>query len=218
MFLDKKYLIDNKELMKEWNWEKNKQLKPQNITSGSHEKMWWKCKNGHEWEAVVHTRMKGAGCPYCAGKMAIKGLNDLKTLYPNLLNEWDYKKNDELGIKPNEISAGSKKKVNWICDKGHKYIKSIYDKTHGSSNCPYCSNKKILKGYNDIATTNPELLVEWNYNKNKISPYEVGKNSEKKVWWKCQKCNYEWESSIRNRCVIKSGCPVCANKVIVKRS
>ena len=81
-----------------------------------------------------------------------------------LMKEWDFNKNDELGIKPNEISTGSKKKVNWICNKGHKYIKSVYDKTHGTNCCPYCSNKKVLKGYNDLTTTNPELLSEWEYN------------------------------------------------------
>ena len=44
-------LIDNKELMKEWNQEKNILYNPADLTSGSSKKVWWKCKNGHEWEA-----------------------------------------------------------------------------------------------------------------------------------------------------------------------
>ena len=213
VFLIKKYLIDNKELMKEWDWSRNKNLEPQNITSGTHEKAWWKCKNGHEWEAAIHPRMKGVGCPYCAGKKAIKGINDLKTLYPNLIKEWDYKSNNDLGIKPDEISAGSKKKVNWICNKGHRYIKSVYDKTHGYDSCPYCSNQKILKGYNDLATTNPELLAEWDFKKNTISPYEITAGSEKKIWWICSK-GHSYQAFAFNR-KKGSGCPYCDGKKVL---
>ncbi len=66
-------LKENKELIKEWNYEKNTDFDIDNITSGSSKKVWWICSKGHEWEAVVHTRTKGVGCPYCAGKKAIKG-------------------------------------------------------------------------------------------------------------------------------------------------
>ena len=100
-------LIDNKELMKEWNQEKNILYNPADLTSGSSKKVWWKCKNGHEWEAVIHTRVKGVGCPYCMGKKAIQGVNDFATLYPEMLKEWDYEENDKLGIKPNELLVGS---------------------------------------------------------------------------------------------------------------
>lgn len=103
-------LIDNKELMKEWNQEKNILYNPADLTSGSSKKVWWKCKNGHEWEAVIHTRVKGVGCPYCMGKKAIQGVNDFATLYPEMLKEWDYEENDKLGIKPNELLVGSIKK------------------------------------------------------------------------------------------------------------
>ena len=148
-------LIDNKELMKEWNQEKNILYNPADLTSGSSKKVWWKCKNGHEWEAVIHTRVKGVGCPYCMGKKAIQGVNDFATLYPEMLKEWDYEENDKLGIKPNELLVGSIKKVYWICSKGHKYDKSIYDRLHGRGNCPYCGNRKVLQGYNDLATIFP---------------------------------------------------------------
>ena len=85
-------LIDNKELMKEWNQEKNILYNPADLTSGSSKKVWWKCKNGHEWEAVIHTRVKGVGCPYCMSKKAIQGVNDFATLYPEMLKEWDYER------------------------------------------------------------------------------------------------------------------------------
>lgn len=210
-------LIDNKELMKEWNQEKNILYNPADLTSGSSKKVWWKCKNGHEWEAVIHTRVKGVGCPYCMGKKAIQGVNDFATLYPEMLKEWDYEENDKLGIKPNELLVGSIKKVYWICSKGHKYDKSIYDRLHGRGNCPYCGNRKVLQGYNDLATTNPELLKDWDYEENDklgIKPNEITNGGKKKVWWKCEK-GHKWNSIIRSR-ITGSGCPYCSNNLVKK--
>ena len=155
-------LIDNKELMKEWNQEKNISYNPADLTSGSSKKVWWKCKNGHEWEAVIHTRVKGVGCPYCMGKKAIQGVNDFATLYPEMLKEWDYSKNT---IKPDEVTKGTHKKIWWICSNNHSYEATIPARRSGTG-CPYCSGNKILVGFNDIATTNPELLEKWNYEKN----------------------------------------------------
>lgn len=67
---EKKYLIDNAELMAEWDWERNNELKfdPQTLTLGSGRKAWWKCSQGHEWQTMIYDRNNGKGCPYCAGK------------------------------------------------------------------------------------------------------------------------------------------------------
>ena len=174
-------LIDNKELMKEWNQEKNILYNPADLTSGSSKKVWWKCKNGHEWEAVIHTRVKGVGCPYCMGKKAIQGVNDFATLYPEMLKEWDYEENDQLGIKPQNVKKNTDKKVWWKCEKGHEYKSSIVNRTKSKGTCcPYCSGNKVLKGFNDIASTNSELLKEWDYSKNTIKPDEVTKGTHKK--------------------------------------
>ena len=52
-------------LASEWNYEKNSVLKPEDFTANSGKKVWWKCKYGHEWEAVINNRNKGTGCPEC---------------------------------------------------------------------------------------------------------------------------------------------------------
>ena len=67
-------------------------------------------------------------------------------------------------------------------------------------------------GFNDLATTNPELMEEWDFEKNNIigiTPNNISKGSEKKVWWQCSKCGYEWSSLIKNR-IKGSGCPRCS--------
>ena len=58
------------QLVYEWDFEKNRLLNinPQNLASGSHKKVWWKCKKcGYEWQSMVYTRTKKypQGCPSC---------------------------------------------------------------------------------------------------------------------------------------------------------
>lgn len=152
-----------KSLMKEYNYEKNAGIDLDSITIGTHKKIWWKCSLGHEWQAEVYSRNKGAGCPYCANYKAWAGYNDLATINPRLASEWDYEKNGDL--KPIDVTVGSHKKVWWICSKGHEWEMSVKDRA-GRQGCPYCSNKRVLSGFNDLATTYPSLADEWNYERN----------------------------------------------------
>ncbi|MBQ03731.1 hypothetical protein CL673_03350 [Candidatus Bathyarchaeota archaeon] len=55
----------NPELAKEWHPIKNGDLTPAQVTPGSGKKVWWRCSRGHEWEAMVKSRTRGTGCPYC---------------------------------------------------------------------------------------------------------------------------------------------------------
>lgn len=51
-------------LAAEWNSEKNGELSPYDVMRQSHTKVWWKCPRGHEWPAVVYSRLH-KGCPIC---------------------------------------------------------------------------------------------------------------------------------------------------------
>lgn len=136
---------------------------------------------------------------------------------------WDYEENDKLGIKPENFTYGSRKKVYWKCDlckkRCHLWTCVISDvfRLRRSNICPYCTipSKKICK-HKSFAFLNPELLKEWDYEKNKnIDPYTLSCGSSKKVWWKCKnnkKCNcHFWISNIKNR-IKGSKCPFCDYK------
>jgi len=203
----------NPALAKEWNYEKNNGLTPEDVMSNSGEKVWWKCSQGHEWQATISSRNSGNGCPYCSGRFAIKGKSDLQTINPRLAEEWNYEKNN--GSTPADVTSNSHKKAWWKCSKGHEWQASIADRNQGRG-CPYCAGKKVLPGYNDLATTNPELALEWHPNRNEsLSPTMVTSGSHKKVWWKCNK-GHEWQATIdkRNR---GNRCPVCAKEKRSKR-
>ena len=185
--------VADSDFAKEWNWEKNNNLNPEYISKFSSKKYWWKCDYGHEWKAQVSGRSRGYGCPYCSGRFAITGENDLLTLNPKLASQWNYNKNGNL--LPENFAPGSNKKVWWKCEKGHEWETAIVSRSSGRG-CPYCSNNKLLPGFNDLQTLRPNLLSMWNYEKNiNIKPSEILAKSNKRVWWKCNVCGYEWYTS-----------------------
>ena len=211
---EKKYIIDNAELMAEWNWEKNIEFDfdPKLLTVGSGKKVWWKCSKGHEWQATIDRRSQGKGCPYCSGRNAIKGKNDLQTVNPALAKEWNYDKNN--GLTPTDVLPSSNKKVWWKCGKGHEWQAMIRSRNDGRG-CPYCSGRHAVNGKNDLQTVNPVLATEWNYERNcGLMPMDVLPNSNKKVWWKCSK-GHEWQSTVANR-NNGNGCPYCLGRYAVK--
>lgn len=148
------------DLVKEWHPIKNGDLMPEDISSGSGKEVWWLCPEGHTYSMVVNQRTKrGYGCPYCSGHRAIRGINDLATANPELSEEWNYEKNNNL--TPYDVTAGSHKKVWWLCGKGHPYEQFIIKRANRGYSCPYCSGHKVLRGFNDLATLNPRLAKEW---------------------------------------------------------
>ena len=200
------------DLAEEWDNDKN-QLKPSEVLSGSSSYAWWKCNKGHIWRARINNRsVRNEGCPYCTNKKVLAGFNDLATTNPELLKDWDYEKNT---VKPTEISFGYRNRVWWKCDKGHSWEGYVHNRRKGHG-CPVCSNLKIVKGYNDMLTFYPELLKEWDYEKNDVSPEDVGCCSGKKVWWKCPICGYNWRASVVKRAKYNHGCPVCKGTKILE--
>ena len=132
----------------------------------------------------------------------IVGVSDLATVKPRLAKEVSpYSK-----IKATGVTTGSGNKLLWRCVKGHEWEAMVCDRSNGNS-CPYCSNKKVLAGFNDLATTNPELAKELSPN-SKIKATQVTAGSHKKLLWRC--CNdHEWEARVDRRSQGR-GCPKCS--------
>ena len=195
-------------LANEWHPVKNGDLLPSQVTTGTHKKVWWLGKCGHEWQAAVAHRNNGRGCPVCAGKTVLPGANDLATASLKLAKEWHPTKNG--GLLPSQVTVNSSKKVWWRCNKGHEWQATVSNRSRGNG-CPYCSGKEILSGFNDLATTHPELAKEWHPTKNgELLPLEVMPGTNRKYWWQCSKCGQEWEATPNTRTYNKSGCPYCS--------
>lgn len=192
----------------EWHPTKNEGKSILSATKNSRLKYWWICGKGHEYQARFAEYFNGNGCPVCAGKVVLPGYNDLETLNPSVAAEWHPTKNN--GITPKQVTVSSQKKVWWLGKCGHEWETAIYHRNEGKG-CPYCTGRKILIGFNDLATTHPLVAREWHPTKNgALLPTEVSKGMDKKAWW-LGICGHEWESSIKNRCR-GSGCPYCSGR------
>ena len=199
-------------LAQEWHPEKNGRLTPRDVVPGSRRKVWWQCAKGHVWQAAIASRaVDGAGCPVCAGKQVAAGENDLATLFPQLAQQWDREKNGAL--TPQQVSSYSNRAAWWRCPLGHSWRAAISARAWGSD-CPYCAGRKVLPGFNDLATRDPAVAAEWDPDLNgALTPQMVTAGSHKKAWWRCPE-NHVWKAVVYSRTGPKHcGCPVCAGKV-----
>ena len=214
------------ELAKEWHPTKNGNLRPNQVIANSGQTVWWlmpydDLNTGKhfefEWKARVYSRVR-SGCPFTSKpyKALYKGFNDLGTLYPQLAKEWHPTKNGD--HNPSEYLPGSSFDAWWLMPyddpKTGKHFEfewkmKIIVRTSNGLGCPYLSNQKLWPGFNDLETTNPELLQSWDYSKNKISPSATSIGSKSKYWWVCNKCRHSWETTPYNRS--RTECPNCNN-------
>lgn len=198
-------------LSKEWDYEKNDGYTPTDFSKGSTKKVWWKCEKGHSWSAVIYSRANGKGCPYCASNKVLPGFNDLATVCPEVVKEWDYKKNGT--IRPEMVFPYSGKKAWWICEKKHSWQAVIASRA-GGKGCPYCNNRQLLVGYNDLKTVRSDLAAELHPAKNgDIRADEILAGVHRNLWWVCDK-GHEWKANVVNR-MNGTGCPYCAGTAIL---
>ncbi len=341
------------DVAKEWNYEKNGELKPTDVTAKSGKSVWWKCNEGHEWKAKILNRTThNSGCPRCniekvnsfceqavfyyirqafpsainsdyhlgteldiyipsiqtaieydgeawhnsekrvkndikknqicfdnkitlirirepktiridncivferydsttnksldnvirrllqylnvkdivvdvtndSGKIleqyaTKKYNNSLAVCYPEVAEEWHPTKNGEL--TPDRVNKSTNKIVWWLGKCGHEwtapiseraFVERIYSngRKRKRRGCPYCAGKRLLVGFNDLKTKNPQLATEWHPTKNgENTPQDVFAGSDKKYWWKCGRCGYEWQASINHRNRGTGNCPSC---------
>jgi len=141
-----------------WNYDKNKNINPWDISFGSSKKVWIKCqeKDYHEdYQITCSSFTVGRRCPYCSnyhGK--VHKLDSLGTLFPRVLNTWS----DKNKKSPYEYSPYSKTKVFWKCPEGkhEDYLRSVSESNDANFRCPKC---KIYKGEKYIE----DWLVENNF-------------------------------------------------------
>lgn len=199
-------------LLSEWDAEQNLPLTPESVTSGSHKAIWWCCEKGHRWQAAVYSRAGGStGCPVCAGQVVIPSENDLASQYPKLAAQWNRKKNGKL--RPEMVTPKSNRHVWWRCEKRHSFCSVIAHRVKAQSGCPYCAGRKVLAGFNDLATREPVVASQWHPTLNgELTPEQVTPGSSRRVWWQCEN-GHAWRAVVscrtgKQRC----GCPICAGR------
>lgn len=214
------------ELVKEWDSDRNEKT-PFDYLPKSNKYVFWKCRVcGEEWRAqIVKRSVRGQGCPVCGKEKLsdeqerrnverIKREGSLGLLYPELISEWDFDKNEKT---PFDYLPKSQRNVNWKCSVcGYKWSAVITNRTSGVG-CPQCGRQKskesllrrLISERGSLADNAPDIASEWDYEKNEgLKPEDVMSNTNKSVWWNCKECGYSWKTSIYNR-TSGSGCPKC---------
>ena len=204
------------EIAREWDYASNAGRTPDQFTVGASARAHWKCyAHGHAWEAVIYTRTRprGAGCPVCANKRVLVGFNDLASTHPDLAREWDSERNGS--VTPFNVTASSHATAHWECALGHRWTVSIENRGVRGHGCAVCSGKRVLPGFNDLATLNKELAAEWDLELNDgLLPTQVAAFSQSSAVWKCAPHSHQWRATIASRSA-GCGCPVCAGKRVI---
>ena len=220
--------ITHPQIAAQWHPTKNKELTPYDVTAGSEKKVWWYLpyddpQTGKhfdfEWQAAVYSRTgsQSSSCPFLStpAHSVWYGFNDLETAYPDLSKEWHPTKNGNL--KPSDVTYGSNAKVWWYLPYDDPTTGKHFDfewqdtvshRTKMNRGCPFISNQKVYKGYNDLETTYPELAQEWHPTKNgDLKPSEITYGSRIKVWWYLpyddpqtgKHFDFEWQAVVYSR-------------------
>jgi DNA-directed RNA polymerase subunit RPC12/RpoP len=177
------------------------------ILAGTHKKLPWKCSTcNHKWNAAGSQRasLREAGCPACAN-LAINnydGRNSMAMTHPDLASEY---RGDAT-----KVTAGTHKKLDWICKTCEHNWNVGGDSRVQGSGCPACANQVVnnFDGRNSMAMTHPDLAKEYRGDSTLVVA-----GVARKLHWKCITCEHGWNASGDSR-MRGRGCPACNNKVI----
>lgn len=196
--------LESYEFMEEWS--------PVNRAASSYthlstEVVYWNCKLcSNSWKCMVYSRVKGAAsCPYCAGKeISERDFFEIVELLASSFSGANPMNLSELRVEWKRTLAI------WLCaDEPHSYEATIQKKLT-LKGCPYCSNRRLLPGFNDLPSALPAVYSEWSP-KNTLDPHSLLVSSRERVLWLCSKesCKHEWISPVVHR-RNGSGCPRCS--------
>ena len=147
-------------------------------------------------------------CPYCNHTKLKSGVNDLTITKPQLASEFS-PRNDK---KANEVGEWQVYEVYWICSKcGTEYYAKIRDRSVGDASCPVCANKRVEKGINDLATTDPDIAALLSPN-NERKADTFMRSSSMGAEWICPTCGGEYFGVVKDMVNDLVECPYCNNQ------
>ncbi len=195
-----------------WDYSANEGT-PDDYTAGSSCRATWNCQDcGLSWQATIASRpVKGTGCPHCYELRRGRKADGSRTSHPtlrgasgdhSLTTEWDKDANEKAGLHPEKIKLRSCIRVNWVCRKCPSGLLHLYkampnDRTLKCSGCPYFDARKACR-CNSLQTQFPELVEEWDLDRNQGTPEDYTAGSDKSVWWKTAERD-SWQQTIHSR-------------------
>ncbi|DBA68602.1 TPA: hypothetical protein ACH3X2_013540 [Trebouxia sp. C0005] len=217
------------ELQKQWHAKLNMHLGHIVIKPSSNRKVWWSCDQcpdgfSHIWQATVHNRTYGRGCPFCSGN-AVCQHNTLARKAPEIALFWNAKKNHPMS--PDQVTVSSSMRAHWKCSAClHEWQASVADRTWRKTGCPKCTTATGSRTADGTRQRHPTfamakhaLLQQWDHDRNRENgdyPDNTTLRSHKLIWWRCHECPkgrvHSWHAAAFSRTLLKkpTGCPCCA--------
>lgn len=186
-------------------------LFPRHVRPYANAKVWWLGPCGHSWFAVVASRTRGLGCPYCRGTL-VAPENSFAARFPELAAQWHGLNGD---LRPGGFMPGSKAKVWWLGPCGHTWCASIKSRVDGNGS-GFCSGHSILPE-RSLAAKFPKLAGELHPDLTKTGGRradQISPGTHLKVWWRGS-CGHEWDAPVKNRTIRGDGCPVCSGRRVL---
>ncbi|MCM3778805.1 zinc-ribbon domain-containing protein [Microbacterium hydrocarbonoxydans] len=202
----------HKAVARRWHNTRNGNLRPTDVIAGSTKRVWWQCARGHEYQAVVYSQTKadGHGCNVCLNR-AVNADNCMRATHGALADQFHESLNGDK--TPDNVIASTKVKFWWRCKLGHEWQAAGSNRVKGTG-CPFCSGLRVLAGWNDMATTHPQLVDEWHESRNPgLRPENVRAGTPKQLWWRCAE-GHEWQARGADR-RRGSGCPYCTHQKVL---
>mmetsp|Transcript_5183 Transcript_5183/g.8512 ORF Transcript_5183/g.8512 Transcript_5183/m.8512 type:complete len:403 (+) Transcript_5183:168-1376(+) len=199
------------QVAKEFHPTKNGTLRATEVSTGSRQSLWWLCSANpaHEWKTDVYLRcLYRTGCPTCRNLKEKRGTLMLD-VRPDLAAEVHP---DFTDLNIQELTYGSSQTVLWQCKNDHEHVWSqkVWYRVRGHG-CPFCAGKQPSRTYN-LRTECPHVADEWHPTLNEgVKPEDVLPASNRKYFFLCQECNFEWKAAVnkRTRGGVGTGCPHC---------
>lgn len=155
-------------------------------------KLRWRCSEGHEWNAILQSVLRGSWCEICAKKRV--GRQKAHTI--EMMHKIAAKNGGEC---LSQVYKNNITKLRWRCKHGHEWDGAPAVILRGGW-CSFCAGKlpkkMALQELQKLAVSRGGKLLSKRY-----------KNSQSYLHWQCAK-GHKWEAVSP---AIKSGtwCPVC---------
>lgn len=210
--------VEHPAVAAEWHPERNGELTPATVVSGSGRRAWWVCcRCSHEWQVSIAQRTtpgayrspRSNGCPRCSGRVATRDRN-FAVLHPQAAAEWHPTRNDRTA---DQCPPSSTYMAWWLCSAcGHEWQATLYNRAKGSG-CHACAGHVVTEA-NSLAAVRPDIARLWHPTRNGVPPTSVTPSASKHAWWLCDVCEHEWRSQISWRTARSTGCPACAGQAV----
>jgi len=153
-------------------------------------KLHWRCKEGHDWEAVPDKVKGGRWCPFCARNVPLT-IEEMREIAASRGGEC---------LSETYVNMGAK--LHWRCGKGHEW-NALPSSIKRGSWCPHCTGnaRLTIEEIRELAASKGGVCLSGRY-----------VNNSTKLRLRCKE-GHEWEATPGH---IKNGgrwCPYCAHSV-----